>query len=95
MYEFEDISKTSRSQVWLYMLKDRKAGMALCKFCSFVFENRSSSTTTLQNHLRHYHKIILKSERKIDSENESEDGTPKKSKPSMRTEGKVIGNFLG
>ena len=93
MYEFEDISKTSHSEVWLHMLKDRNAGKAFCKICSIILENRSSSTTSLQNHLRLKHKIIFKSERKIESENESENGTPKKWKPSMQTEGKVIGNF--
>ena len=110
MYVFEDISKKSNSQVWLHFLKDKEKGKAKCKICANILECKTSSTTSLKNHLRLKHKIILKSTRisetvQVESEDESE--TPaKKSKPStsqgqptvvnlMKNKQTKLDNFVG
>ena len=94
---FEDISSKTSSDVWKYMLKDQENGKAKCKQCYKVLECKSSTTSSLQNHLFSKHNITIKSSRKksgiisLDSDEESE--TPaKKSKPSSSKQTKL--NFV-
>ena len=56
---FEDISKNSKSKVWLHFLLDRKNSKAKCLTCSFMFNVSHGSTKDLHNHLKTKHSIIV------------------------------------
>ena len=95
---FEDISSKTSSDVWKYMLKDQENGKAKCKKCYKVLECKSSTTSSLKNHLKTKHDITIKSSRKqseiipIDESDEESETPAKKSKPSSSKQTKL--NFV-
>ena len=57
-YVFKEVDMNSvKSQVWKYLLRDKKNGVAQCKTCNAILK-ADQSTSTLNKHIK-IHKIDI------------------------------------
>ena len=58
-FQFVDVSRSKKSEVWKYFLLNKDLEKAKCNLCSAELKISGCSTGSLVNHLKK-HKIIIK-----------------------------------